>query len=694
MKEAIGRPPRQLRVCAKLANSDLLIVAQKAAKAGAEVVLERVEKPRTINYKGAIDLVTDTDLASEESILKVVEEAFPGHAILGEEGGVKGDTASEYLWCIDPIDGTTNFAHGYPSFSISVAVLHRTLPVAACVVEFSGGPGIWVTRTYAASRNGGATCNGKPISVSRTHELQRSLLVTGFGYEHDECWDTNMNLLQPGIEQEPALDPVQVTGFGYEHDECWNTNMELFKEFTRTTQGVRRLGSAAVDMCHVASGMAEAYWEYRLKPWDMAAGVLVVEEAGGTVTTLDGRPFSVFERSVLVSNGFVHEAILSRTEPRTAELVKEGIDLSQASAARSLQRVGLQHHLLGRLLERNITTAKDLFARTPLDLVELLDLPYETVQQIRLDVAVRITPAPHTALDLWKQAAERPVHLPSTLTPLDEALHGGIPSGSITELVGPAGLGKTQFCLMLSLVGCLASGADGGTVLYVDTERKFSSKRLSEIGRARFPAELPSQQAVEALLPRVTVVTPDSSAGLMQCLQSLETLVIDHAARLIIVDSIAALARSDYGAGAGPGSTLADRQALLSQQAARLKQLAETFRIPVLVTNQVTTMMRGGEGASAGVGGEGQLTAALGTLWAHAVNTRLVLESFEGTRFLRIAKSPAAPAAAFAYAVTSAGLEILPGIEAPARLLAEGNVVDMAIANEVPYEQAEAFMVE
>lgn len=256
-----------------------------------QLVLENVEKPREIKFKGTADLVTNTDLASEEAILKVrgvwvaelssrlsqhslpshnntkkcsgtsfrrlegvpfpppassgecnptappctvphamqvVQEAFPNHAILGEEGGVKGDTSSDYLWCIDPLDGTTNFAHGYPSFAVSVAVLRHTLPVAACVVEFTGercgpagglggwevggaaaaqqavscfwskrrtasklapisaclatpllagGPGSWITRTYAASRNGGATCNGKPISVSRTHELEKSLMV-------------------------------------------------------------------------------------------------------------------------------------------------------------------------------------------------------------------------------------------------------------------------------------------------------------------------------------------------------------------------------------------------------------------------------------------------------------------------------------------------------------------------------------
>lgn len=295
-RRAARRSAAVVQASGKVPNRELLSVVQQAAEAGAKVVMDAVDKPRNIQYKGVADLVTDTDRASEEAILAVIQSAFPDHAILGEEGGVYGDTSSEYLWTVDPLDGTTNFAHGYPSFAVSVAVLRHVTPVAATVIEFCGGPGSWITRTYAASRNGGATCNGKSIQVSKTHELEKALLVTGFGYEHDECWFANM---------------------------------ELFRELTDITQGVRRLGSAAIDMCHVASGMSEAYWEYRLKPWDMAAGVLVVEEAGGTVTTLDARAFSVFDRSVLVSNGFIHEALLAHTEPKTAALAGAGIDLSQ-----------------------------------------------------------------------------------------------------------------------------------------------------------------------------------------------------------------------------------------------------------------------------------------------------------------------------------------------------------------------------
>ncbi|XP_060192134.1 phosphatase IMPL1, chloroplastic-like isoform X1 [Lycium barbarum] len=239
-------------------SSELLQVVEVAAKTGAQVVMDAVNKPRNVTYKGLTDLVTDTDKSSEVAILEVVRKNFPDHLILGEEGGIIGDSSSDYLWCIDPLDGTTNFAHGYPSFAVSVGVLFRGKPAAAAVVE-------------------------------------QSLLVTGFGYDHD--------------------DP-------------WATNIELFKEFTDVSRGVRRLGAAAVDMCHVALGIAEAYWEYRLKPWDMAAGVLIVEEAGGTVSCMDGGRFSVFDRSVLVSNGLLPAKLLEKIGPATENLKSKGIDFS------------------------------------------------------------------------------------------------------------------------------------------------------------------------------------------------------------------------------------------------------------------------------------------------------------------------------------------------------------------------------
>ncbi|KAL4424690.1 hypothetical protein ABPG77_004497 [Micractinium sp. CCAP 211/92] len=351
-------------------------------------------------------------------------------------------------------------------------------------------------------------------------------------------------------------------------------------------------------------------------------------------------------------------------------------------ATRQLARMGLPPELAARLAARNLVTARDLFARTLLDLVELLDLPYETVRAILRDVAARIVPQPQSALELLRAAAAQPLHLCTSLPPLDDALFGGLPAGSVTEVVGPAGLGKTQLCLQLSVLACLERQASGGSVVYLDTEKKFSSRRMAQIARERFPDAFPSEEAVAALMGRVLVYNPTSSQALLSTLQSLEPTIIDHRVRLLVLDSAASLARADFA----PGS-LPDRQRMLGQQAGRLKYLAEAFRIPVLVTNQVTTHL--GEGGSSG----GHLTAALGTLWAHAVNTRLVLESAAGNRFVRIAKSPAAPNAAFAYRVTGAGLELLPEVEPPPQLLQPGSVVHGTIANDVPYEQDAAAAV-
>ncbi|XP_028062526.1 phosphatase IMPL1, chloroplastic-like isoform X1 [Camellia sinensis] len=278
-----------------ISSNQLLGVVETAAKTGAEVVMDAVKKPQNIVYKGLTDLVTDTDKMSEVAILEVVTKNFKDHLILGEEGGLIGNSSSDYLWCIDPLDGTTNFAHCYPSFAVSVGVLYKGKPAAGAVVEFVGGPMCWNTRTFSAAAGGGAFCNGQKIQVSHTDKVEQSLLVTGFGYEHDDAW---------------------------------STNIELFKEFTDVSRGVRRLGAAAVDMCHVALGIVEAYWEYGLKPWDMAAGVLIVEEAGGVVSCMDGGKYSVFDRSVLVSNGVLHDKLLQRIGPPTDKLKNKGIDFS------------------------------------------------------------------------------------------------------------------------------------------------------------------------------------------------------------------------------------------------------------------------------------------------------------------------------------------------------------------------------
>lgn len=281
-------------------------VALRAALAGAAVVRPALDLPRAgVEYKGAFDVVTDTDRASEAAVLAVLSREAPSHALLGEEGGVSGDASSPFLWAVDPLDGTTNFSHGYGSLAVSVALTRRGAPLAAAVVEFTGGPRAWGERVYTASLGGGALCNGSPLRVSPTAQLRRALLVTGFGYEHGDLW---------------------------------RANMRLFQRLTDETQGVRRLGAAAVDLCHVALGVVDGYWEFDLKPWDMAAGALVLTESGGTITRGDGSPFSSFTRSMVASNGGpLHGELVARVSAETAALpgscgdwfVPEGYDAAR-----------------------------------------------------------------------------------------------------------------------------------------------------------------------------------------------------------------------------------------------------------------------------------------------------------------------------------------------------------------------------
>lgn len=245
-------------------------VAVKAAKSAAELILTANELPKVANYKSKADLVTKTDTESEQLICKMISENFPNHGILAEESGAHYPN-SDYQWIIDPLDGTTNFVHNYPAFAISIGVYYKHKPMVACIIELP------VYHIYTAVRNQRAYCDGSMISVSAVNELDKSLLVTGFGYNHDVLWERNM---------------------------------ELFKRFTDTTQGVRRLGAAAVDLCHVACGKVDGFWEFDLKPWDTAAGILLVLEAGGKITQTNGSAFSIFDNQILASNALIHKEMM------------------------------------------------------------------------------------------------------------------------------------------------------------------------------------------------------------------------------------------------------------------------------------------------------------------------------------------------------------------------------------------------
>jgi len=224
-----------------------------------------------IEYKGDADLVTAADRASEKLIRERIGAQFPSHDVLGEEQGLN-DLGGDYRWYVDPLDGTTNFAHGYPVFCVSMAVEHRASSRWLAGVVYDP------TRDelYSAELGKGAQLNGKAIHVSKAATLKECLLATGF----------------------PS------------HKRHKNPNIHFYHQITLRTHGVRRAGSAALDLCNVASGRFDGFWEFNLNAWDTAAGVLIVEEAGGKVSRYDGSEFRIDSSETLASNGLVHDALL------------------------------------------------------------------------------------------------------------------------------------------------------------------------------------------------------------------------------------------------------------------------------------------------------------------------------------------------------------------------------------------------
>ncbi len=233
------------------------------AREAGTLLADRLNQPREIALKARADLVTDADRASEALIVERIRANFPRAAILGEEGGVYSGPGDE-RFIVDPLDGTTNYAHRYPLFCVSIAYER------AGVLEAGAIYGPLVGELYAARRGGGATLNGKPIAVSTIDGVSEALVCTGFV---------------------PAR---------------FERNMANFTKLSATSQAVRRDGSAALDIAFVAGGRFEAFWEWDLKPWDMAAGTVMVREAGGTVTAIDGSPLDLTAGSILASNARTH----------------------------------------------------------------------------------------------------------------------------------------------------------------------------------------------------------------------------------------------------------------------------------------------------------------------------------------------------------------------------------------------------
>lgn len=244
-----------------------LEVAIACAHEAGEIISVAMGRPKNISYKGEVDLVTETDRKSEAAILARLRREFPDHAVIAEEGGASGPSASaEYQWHVDPLDGTTNFAHGYPVFAVSLGLLQRGEPLIGAIYN----P---VTREmFTAMRGHGAFRNGSPIHVSAIGKLSHSLLATGF----------------------PSHKRVQ------------NPNIHYYWEFTLRSHGVRRAGAAALDLCSVACGQFEGFWEFGLKSWDTSAGILLVREAGGKVTDFSGEPYRPGDVECLASNGLIH----------------------------------------------------------------------------------------------------------------------------------------------------------------------------------------------------------------------------------------------------------------------------------------------------------------------------------------------------------------------------------------------------
>lgn len=243
-----------------------LSVAVEVAREAGALLAQAFDRPKEISYKGKANLVTQTDKRSEALIIERLHAHFPKHSVVAEEGGGQ-KTPSEYTWYVDPLDGTTNFAHGFPAFCVSLGLACRGEMIAGVVYDPVRG------ELFAAERGAGAYLDHRRLRVSAVASVSESLLATGF----------------PPFASNNDL------------------NIELFSRFSRVSHGIRRPGSAALDLCSVASGRFDGFWELKLNSWDKAAGALIVTEAGGRVGDLGGGPFSLEVDEVLATNGLVHD---------------------------------------------------------------------------------------------------------------------------------------------------------------------------------------------------------------------------------------------------------------------------------------------------------------------------------------------------------------------------------------------------
>ncbi|NLF83370.1 MAG: inositol monophosphatase [Candidatus Gastranaerophilales bacterium] len=249
----------------------LLEVAKEAANEAGEIQLSFIGKKKNIEYKSnRYDLVTEADRECEAKIIEIIKAAFPDHNVLGEESGEHKESTSPYTWIIDPIDGTTNFAHNFPHFATSIGLMKDKKLILGVVYDASKNELFW------AGEDTGAFLNSNPIQVSDISTLEGALLATGFAPSNPKCVEENAMYLM---------------------------------EFLRKGQPFRRPGAASLDICYVACGRMDGFWELNLSPWDMAAGAYIIKAAGGTVTNFDSEDFDPYIRSIIATNGLLHKPI-------------------------------------------------------------------------------------------------------------------------------------------------------------------------------------------------------------------------------------------------------------------------------------------------------------------------------------------------------------------------------------------------
>jgi myo-inositol-1(or 4)-monophosphatase len=252
-------------------TATLLSAAWQAATVAGEIIRANWRRPQLVEYKGPVDLVTAVDRTVERSIVDILHAQFPDHSILAEEETEITGASNQYCWIIDPLDGTTNFAHGYPQVAVSIALRLRQETIVGLVYD------PFRRECFSAVKGHGATLNDAAIRVSPVRELDKALLGTGFPYDRRENADYYIR---------------------------------FFKEFLTRCQEIRRAGSAALDLCYVASGRLDGFWELKLKPWDIAAAGLIVAEAGGSLSDFCGEEFSIWGSETVASNGIIHDQMV------------------------------------------------------------------------------------------------------------------------------------------------------------------------------------------------------------------------------------------------------------------------------------------------------------------------------------------------------------------------------------------------